>query len=209
MNMDGRRILWLMRHGSLDGSYDGRLVGSRDLPLSEQGRGEALNAAGFIARQGAFDLIMASPKLRVRQTVELALPEELRHKVVYDPLLRETDFGDWEGLTIAETAADDPVAFAAWSSGDEDFCFPGGESIGEFNGRVAAIKNMVTDAEADKILIFSHGGIILGLICAFLGLPRNKMVAFKLDRGGLCRIDVFPGGLGALAAFNLKPGEGL
>lgn len=206
-NTDGRRTLWMMRHGALDAEYDGRLVGSLDLPLSEKGRADARNAAGFIASLGRFDHVAASPKLRVRQTVELALASEILHTVNYDPLLRETDFGHWEGLTIAETAEHDKTAFELWRSGAEDFAFPGGESMSEFSGRIAAIREKLISCEAENMLLITHGGIILGLICAFLGLPRNKMAAMKVERGALCRIDVFSGGLGMLTALNIKPGE--
>lgn len=202
-----RKILWLMRHGALSDEYHGRLVGSLDLPLSEQGRHDARAAAGFISRQGPFGLIMASPKLRARQTTELALPAELQESVEYDPLLRETDFGAWEGLSIAEIAERYPEQYGFWSAENLDFAFPGGESMGSFVDRLTVLKEKIVAAEADKILMIAHGGIILGLLCAFLDLPRRKMVAFKLDRGALCRIDIFPGGLGALAVFNLKPGD--
>mgnify|MGYP001273068033 CR=1 FL=1 len=202
-----RRILWLMRHGALAAEHDGKLVGASDLPLSQRGIDDVQTASTFLIRQGPFGTILASPKLRVRQTVDAVLTPELRHDVVFDPVLSETDFGAWEGLTIAEAARRDPECFAAWASGRDEFTFPGGESMTSFNARIAALKDRLVADAAEKMLLFTHGGVILGLLCAFLGLPRNKMVAFKLERGALCRIDIFPGGLGALVAFNLKPGD--
>ncbi|MDD3117717.1 MAG: histidine phosphatase family protein [Victivallales bacterium] len=201
------KTVWLMRHGSLPSECDGRLIGRTDVPLAARGRTEAAAAAPFLAALPPFDLIWASPALRVRQTVAGALPPEQQSRVEYDPELRETDFGQWENLTLAEIGTCFPGAMAEWSADRPEFAFPGGERMAEFNFRVARVREKLLAAAGTRVLMFAHGGIILGLICALLGLPRGKMVAFKLERGALCRIDVYPGGLGALAKFNFKPGE--
>ena len=204
--MSESKTLWLMRHGSLPDSYKGQLVGSSEAPLSERGQAEARATAGLVAKFGEFSDILCSPQLRAWQTAELALaPEQLAHLEIV-PELREVDFGELEGLTCSEVAERHPDAYAAWGSDAPDFAFPGGESMASLAARMTAVKGRV-QAAAGNVLAITHGGPALELLCLFLGLPRSKRLAFKLDRGALCRIDVFPNGLGVLAALNLKPEE--
>ena len=57
-------------------------------------------------------MIVASP-LRDRQTAE-EVAAAISAPVEYDDDLRETDFGDWEGLTFTEAQRRWPDEVAAW-----------------------------------------------------------------------------------------------
>ena len=202
--MNGNKTIWLMRHGSLPEEFDGQLIGSRDVPLSEQGRDEAIAAAQLIARLGDFEHVWCSPQLRARQTAELALSMAQLANMELLPELCEMCFGELEGLTGDEVAASHPDAYAAWSGDNLDFTFPGGESLRDLAERVAALKARVLAVRGD-VLMVSHGGPLLELLCALLGLPRSRRMSFKLDRGALCRIDISPDGVGVLGVLNVKP----
>jgi len=193
-----------MRHGSLPEQFDGQLIGSRDVPLSERGCGEAMAAAELIAKLGNFERVWCSPQLRARQTAELALSAPQLARMELLPELREMCFGELEGLTGDEVAASHPDAYAAWTGDNLDFTFPGGESLRDLAERVAALKARVLAVRGD-VLMVSHSGPLLDLLCAFLDLPRSRRMSFKLDRGALCRIDIHPDGVGVLAALNVKP----
>jgi broad specificity phosphatase PhoE len=201
-----KKTLILVRHGSLDEQYDGCYIGSSDLPLSREGIREA-EALGSFLKTRDIDSIYASPLLRSRQTVEkvsLALPET---PVVYEDLLREIDFGAWEGLTFAQICKHDPDGAGRWAGHDDEFTFPGGEILGNFHDRIRRIKQMLLDSEHENILLVSHGGVILNLICNILDIGSRKALSLKVDRGSLSTLSLFPNGLGILNSLNFKPGS--
>jgi len=198
------KTLWMMRHGSLPEQFDGQLIGSRDVPLSERGCGEAIAAARFVAKLGDFEHVWCSPQLRALQTAELALSVAQLAKMELLLELREMCFGELEGLMNDEVAARHPDAYAAWTGDNLDFTFPGGESLRDLAGRVVTLKARVL-AVKGNVLMVSHGGPLLDLLCAFLDLPRSRRMSFKIDRGALCRIDISPDGTAVLAALNVKP----
>jgi len=196
----------LVRHGSLDEQYDGCYIGSTDLPLSSAGMREA-EALGRFLKQLDIDCVYASPLLRARQTAEavsLLLPDV---PVIYEDLLRETDFGAWEKLTFAQICEQYPDMIEPWSRRDYEFTFPGGENVGDFYGRIRRIKQQLLDSASDNIAIVSHGGIILNLISDILDIGSHKAWSLKVDRGSVSTLSLFENGAGVLNSLNFKPIE--
>ncbi|HLJ02409.1 MAG TPA: histidine phosphatase family protein, partial [Solirubrobacteraceae bacterium] len=89
--------LYVVRHGETEWSLSGRHTGSTDLPLTAHGE---QNAVALKPRLAAipFDAVYASPLRRALQTAELAGFS----RPIVTPLLRELDYGDYEGKTSAE-----------------------------------------------------------------------------------------------------------
>ena len=188
--------LILLRHGRT--GLPGRYVGSSDVPLSEEGRNQIIDLRpGLGAMQ--IDGLLASPMLRCTETaslLRLGLPVQL------DPDLREIDFGRWEGKTFAEIEAQDPELVRHWAAGVDDFRFPEGETTAGFAGRVEAVKNRLLAADAQTLLLVSHGGVIRALICALLGLSQDKYLLFQVAKGHYSTMELENGG-GVLTGFNL------
>ena len=149
-------------------------------------------------------MVYASPLLRARQTVEIALPGA---KVIYDDLLGETDFGAWEKLTFSQICEQYPDMIEPWNSRDSEFTFPGGENVGDFYGRISRIKQLLLDSESDNITIVSHGGIILNLISDILDIGQHRAWALRVDRGSVSTLSLFENGAGILNSLNFKPVE--
>ncbi len=87
------------------------------------------------------------------------LAERLGLELVVDPVLRERNFGAFEGLRDSEVEAmiEDPPTF--WR--DLDTRPDGGESRREVWNRVTAfLDRLLEDPPADEIAIVSHGGPI-------------------------------------------------
>ena len=199
-----KKNLILVRHGSLDQQYDGCYIGSSDLPLSREGMSEA-EALGSLLKTWDIDFLYASPLLRARQTVEqmsLALPEV---PVIYENLLREIDFGAWEGLTFSQILKNDPDEAGRWAAHEDAFAFPGGETLGNFHDRIRRIKQMLLASEYENILLVSHGGVILNLICNILDIGSRNALSLKVDRGSVSTLSLFQNGLGVLNSLNFKP----
>ncbi|MHB9038060.1 MAG: histidine phosphatase family protein [Armatimonadota bacterium] len=189
----------MIRHGYIGAHYDGRFVGSTDVPLAEEG---LIQASALAA--GAKTLTSAkcycSPMLRAKEMANamlkpIGIPYEL------DPNLREIDFGQWECMAFAEISASDPKNVSKWAEYSEDFSFPGGESISGFNTRVRDFATRAVDEPARTVLAITHGGVIRALICHFLGLDSRNYLLFDVKPASVSRIAIH-GGKGVLTQLN-------
>jgi alpha-ribazole phosphatase len=188
--------LILLRHGRT--GFSGRYVGSTDVPLSESGRAQILGMRPQFAAM-MVDILMTSPMLRCTQTVDLL---DLGLPVQLDSDLREIDFGRWEGKTFQEIEEQDFQLVHDWASATDDFCFPEGETISDFTGRIESVKNRLLTLEAETVLLVAHGGVIRALICSLLGLAPQNYLLFQVAKGYYSTIDLYDGG-GVLTGFNL------
>lgn len=169
------RKIYLLRHGHtpITGTY----VGSTDCGLSKKGVTQIKEFAKsnrFLSIQH----IIASPMLRCVQTVEhlnLDVPVE------YHPMLREIDFGLWEGLTFAEVSEQYPEQCQKWFNHPSSFSFPDGESIPSFHDRVHNILPIIKRYNDKDLLVVAHGGVIRHLICLYLGVSFEKFDNLRLD----------------------------
>ena len=192
-----KRVI-LIRHGDLGEGCSGRYIGRTDAPLSEGGKRQAAALAGELRRlNGAH--VLCSPLLRTRETAEMALGAVDACDIDSD--LREIDFGRWEGMGFAEIAAADPAAVDRWATLDEDFAFPGGESIGDFSKRIGAVAGRIAADPAGTVVAFTHGGVIRYLICCFLGLEDRHYLLFDVRPGSLSEVSL-DGGKGVLIRLN-------
>lgn len=191
------KTVFLLRHG--DTGRQGCYIGSTDAPLSAEGALQIDRTAGLL-QQKNIARVFSSPMRRCREScerLELSCPRE------YHDSLREIDFGRWEGKRFAELVESDTPLVTAWAKDPENFCFPGGESIAGFRQRVAACRELVLAAPEPRLLLVTHGGIIRHLLCLMLGLPEEKYLAFDVQPGSFCSLQVYSDG-GVLTGFNLK-----
>ena len=173
-----RPVVVFARHGETDDNAAGRFQGVRNPPLNARGREQAsalaemLAAGGDLAARGVARLghegvtgsvppiqtIWASPYARARETAEI-IAARLDLPVTFDERLKESDVGDWAGMTYAEVQAADPAAFQGWVEGDPAHVFPGGETLAEVSARV---QEALADARAlgPTVLCVCHGGVI-------------------------------------------------
>ncbi len=200
--MAPRKIFLLVRHGRIERKFDGRLVGATDAPLAGDARGE-IEALAKLIRDRKPDRILCSPQKRARQTGDI-IAGEVGLNVEVDPDLREVDFGRWEALTFDEIAAKDPEMIERWTRWEEDFAFPGGESIKGFLARVKGAADRMGAGPEETILAVTHGGVIRAMICHLLGLPDREYVSFDVKRASLTTLEVFEG-RGVLTELGVVP----
>lgn len=196
----------LIRHGAIDHKYDGRYIGASDVPLSPEGMEEAAAIGRHLANVNC-EHIFASPMLRVRQTLEAALSPGKLKTVKFEANIREINFGDWEGKSFSEISEQYPKEVNSWAEYSNKFSFPHGSNLGYFYKRIELFKKTLMDTSGSTIMVFAHGGVILALICDILGLEKEKMLAFKIDRGSISSLELFENGYGILTSLNIKPGE--
>ena len=197
-----KRTLHFVRHGATDASEASVYTGRSDVPLTAHGREQALALRPYLHRvQDA--LILSSPRKRSLVTAELALPERARNIEIVDRL-SEIDFGDWEGLTFSEVAAEFPEAVERWMREPDGFRFPGGESVMEFRIRIAGIIDDLVTGSARCVLIFTHGGVIRTALCRLLELPDRAYLSFAVPTGSVTTIDLH-GESGVLRGISPVP----
>ena len=176
-------ITVLLRHGDTRLSPEHRFSGLCDLPLSANGTRQAQAAAGRLAAGARIDAVVSSPLQRAAATAAIAAGE-LGLTSVTDDDLRETDFGEWEGFTLAEIQQRWPAAVAAWRHNPEQ-APPGGESFADTAHRVhRACDRLLREYGGQTVLVVSHITPIKILLCRALSVPLGTL--YRLYLGSAC-----------------------
>ena len=170
-----KKRLILVRHGHCDKS--GTYCGSTDAPLTEKGLSQASAVAKKIASV-PISICYYSPLRRASQTAQIICSAR-RIRARPEPLLKEIDFGLWEGLTYAEIAARWPDLAERWLTDPARVTVPGGEPFSALSGRIRRfLQNLSKEGSARNVLIVAHGGSIAALMMEVLGKPVSDF--FKL-----------------------------
>jgi broad specificity phosphatase PhoE len=161
--------LYLIRHGETAWSKSGQHTGKTDLPLLAEGEAAA-RQLGEKLRAFKFDHVLTSPRLRARQTCELA---GLGAGAKIEPDLAEWDYGDYEGLRAAEILRLRP----GWNI-YRDGC-PGGESPTQIAERADRLIARLRRLDG-TVAVFSHGHFGRVLAVRWIELPVEAAKRFQL-----------------------------
>jgi ribonuclease H / adenosylcobalamin/alpha-ribazole phosphatase len=194
-------ITLLLRHGQTPLSVERRFAGRGDIELTETGVRQAKLAGERLAARGGVDVIVASPLRRARQTAE-EVAAATGVPVEFDDDLRETDFGEWEGLTFTEAQRRWPGEVTAWLA-DPAAAPPGGESFAAVAVRVQAARERLMAGHArETVLVVSHVTPIKTLLTEALLAPPAAMYRIHLDVGSLSEIDWYTDGPAVVRSLN-------
>jgi len=181
-------VTLLLRHGDTVLSPEHRFAGLRDVPLSAQGTRQAKAAAVRLATGGGIDAVVSSPLQRAAATAEIAAAELGLSVTTTDDDLRETDFGEWEGLTLAEVQESWPSAAESWQH-DPEQAPPGGESFAATAHRVDQARDrLLRDHPGQTVLVVSHITPIKILLCRALDVPLSAL--YRMYLGSACLNEV-------------------
>lgn len=173
MNSPLRRLV-LVRHGETDGNSGQRLIGSGDPSLSAEGR-EQLHATRAALAGQVVDLVVSSPARRAFQSAAVLTGGATTR---LEPDFREIHFGRWEGRSVAEIEAADPVLFQQWRDPDSGFEYPGGELRAAFRARVERGLERTFASGASGALVVAHRGVIREIVRALTGAyPAQEVPA--------------------------------
>lgn len=130
------RIL-LVRPGATEYDRQGRIQGTLDIPLSEDGRQEVEGVVEELGDQSP-EAVYGSPCECCEQTAQaVAAKFDLRAKTL--DKLKNLDYGLWQGMLIEDVKTKQPKVFRQWREQPETVCPPQGETVMAVKGRVAEV----------------------------------------------------------------------
>jgi broad specificity phosphatase PhoE len=192
--------IYYIRHGETGWNAEGRFQGSKDIPLNELGRAQAVAAGEILARllaqegrEAALLPYVASPLGRARMTMELARGALQLPPADYsiDDRLREIGYGQWEGLTLPEMQLNDAATFALRQVDKWSVAAPSGESYASVTSR---IRDWFDSIAVDTVVV-AHGGtmralmVVLGVVSPLeaADTPIGQGVVYVFKDGELTK----------------------
>jgi len=180
--------LVLLRHGQSLWNLENRFTGWKDVPLTEQGITEAINAGKLIKKNNIiFDKIFSSNLERANKTAEIAIKQtDMQNlfendKLIYikDPSLNERDYGDLVGLNKAETANKFGKEKVHIWRRSYDTPPPNGESLKDVVNRVSPyfVNHIEPLLQQGKNLLIAAHGNSLRAIMIKVGLYKPEEIS--------------------------------
>jgi broad specificity phosphatase PhoE len=128
--------LYVVRHGMTDWNAAGRIQGHAQSQLTDIGRKQA-EAIGARLASEPISRIYASDLGRAMDTAQ-AIARYHGLPVQAEPRVRESDYGAWEGHTMAELRSLYPETVEGWLTEPVTVAPTGGETLEEVAARVGA-----------------------------------------------------------------------
>jgi probable phosphoglycerate mutase len=166
--------IYLARHGETEWSKSGRHTGNTDLPLTPGGEAKAAALRSRLASIH-FDRVFSSPMQRARRTAELA---GFSSPDITD-LLREVDYGDYEGLTSTQIHESNP-SWEVYSDGS-----PGGETPVQIYARAQQFIALAGRSKG-RVIAFAHGHILRAVGAAWIRSELTVATGLMLDVATVC-----------------------
>lgn len=180
----------LVRHGHVEGIAPERFRGRTDVPLTEEGRRQALAAAECVAARWRPAIVYTSPLQRcVRTGREIAAAAATDCAVLSE--LVDLDYGDWRWRTLAEVRLEWPELLELWLTSPHLVRFPHGESLQELVGRMADVLRMVLERHAtDTVVLVGHDSGIRALLLQLLDQPISAYRRLAPQPASISEVDI-------------------
>lgn len=193
--------LGLLRHGPTAWNREKRIQGGQDIPLDRQ----AFDPSPWrqlLAAYGPWDHVVTSPLSRAFETAEILFPAL---SLQTDPGLREQDWGQWTGRTIAGLRRTSPGLVENQEARGWDFTPPEGESRRSVLQRaLAAIDNAARGRDGQRVLLVTHFGVIMAVLNHLQGTTFLPETSTRITKRALHLLGWDQTGLCLLTA-NLRP----
>lgn len=172
--------IMLIRAGRTEYDCQGRIQGTLDVPLSEDGRREVTAGASDLRdQQASIAALYAGPCRSAQETAEI-LAERLDLKVKTIESLHNLNQGLWQGMLFDEVKSKQPKVYRQWQEKPDTVCPPEGESLQEARARLK--KALAKLAKKHKS----------GTVAVVLGQPLASVLRCMLHEGislTLCQSD--------------------
>jgi alpha-ribazole phosphatase len=192
--------LILIRHGITVNNLKGVYYGLTDIDLAPEGQRQAQRLARLLKDED-ITVIYSSPLTRSYNTARI-INQYHRLTVNTSELIREMDFGQWEGLSYKDVGERWPKEYKQWCDDWIHTPPPGGKAAIEMYQDIKAFLGKVTRCCTGTVAVVTHHGCIRMMIAQLLGLTIDQSWRFKVSPGSLSRVQ-WMGGYGVLTALNL------
>jgi 2,3-bisphosphoglycerate-dependent phosphoglycerate mutase len=179
--------LILLRHGESQWNLENRFTGWVDIPLTEKGRQEALQAGQRI-KDIKLDRGFTSVLIRAIESLEFALKGAEQEGLPFekDKALNERMYGDLQGLNKEETAKKYGAEQVHIWRRSYDVPPPGGESLKDtaartlpyFNSRILPLV-----AKGENIIVVAHGNSLRSIVMELDKLSKEEVLQLNLATG--------------------------
>ncbi|GAA3724101.1 phosphatase PhoE [Salinicoccus jeotgali] len=161
----------LVRHGLTDFNRLRKLQGFSDIPLNEEGEGQAIDASLYL-KDEPFDAIVSSPLNRAFRTAEIINQSHGLPITTMDEL-KEQHFGNLEGMHIDNIMDKYP-----------DGNLPGIETFESLSARVEKAMNIISEEyDGQYVLLTAHSRTIKSILSLYS--DEIDMAQTKLDNCSL------------------------
>lgn len=177
------RILFI-RHLPTPGNEKKQYIGRTDEELSERAEEEFRRRLekGNGSLYPSVQYVIASPLKRCIQTAELIFPG---HEIITEPMLRECNFGEYEGKTYEELKNE--PEYIRWMESGGMTAFPGGEDQTSFRARCAdGVQKWISrllEEGAESAAFVVHGGTIMAAMEKLAG-AGHEFYHWQVENGG-------------------------
>jgi probable phosphoglycerate mutase len=158
----------LIRHAPTLWNEEKRIQGRSDTPLTSFGKQQA-RLWGEHLKDLSWNRVISSDAGRAKETAVL-INIALQVPLSLEARLREQDWGDWTGKTIAQIKKNGFRTLNEKEDAGWNFCPPDGEDrISVWKRSQQALKDMGDQWKNETLLLVTHEGVIKCLIYKLLG----------------------------------------
>ncbi|MCR4440886.1 MAG: histidine phosphatase family protein [Peptococcaceae bacterium] len=168
----------LIRHGLTLWNYELRYQGHTDTRLNSEGVRQA-RALRERIRNEKLVAVFSSDLRRAVETAQI-IASSHRLEVKTSPLLREINFGVWEGLTYQDIERDYPEQLRIWKEAPHLLKVERAETFVELKERaLKGLQEILAVYPSGNIAVVTHGGTIAAMLCGLLNEPLSNMWKYR------------------------------
>ncbi len=182
--------LLLVRHGATEYNSARKFQGYSDIELNATGYRQVERLRDRLVYD-EIDAVYSSDLRRALVTAEV-ISSGHKMDIVTCPELRETNFGNVEGLTFEEGSRLYPEVAESNTNFSLQLKFPGGEGSEGFIERVSKfLDKLKSHTPSQTMLIVSHGGPLQVLVCCLLGIDLRHLRQIRFDNASLSIVETY------------------
>lgn len=180
--------LCLLRHGESLWNMENRFTGWVDVPLSVNGKEEALNAGELLKKESIkFDVAYTSTLVRAIKTLEIVLNVlDVDIPIIRDQHLNERHYGDLQGLNKTETAKKYGEEMVLLWRRSYNVKPPNGESLEDTQKRtIPFFENCIMgDLKLEKnVLVSAHGNSLRSIVMYLENISEEMIPTLEIPTG--------------------------
>jgi len=193
--------LYVIRHGQVVGHDEQRLNGRTDVDLTPVGQAQ-MEAVAKDLEGVELAAVYSSDLKRARYGGE-ALVRSRDIELRVDPLFRELNFGQWEGLSLDEVAKKYPGERERRLGDILNYRTPGGETFQELADRIkTGVSQILSKHKDSAVALVAHSGVNRVILLQALGCGLHQIWRMEQDFGCLNIVDYFEDGYSMIKLVN-------